>query len=248
MKLHDNTILITGGSSGIGLELASRLSKNNNILICGRSKEKLAAAKQKIPLIQVFSCNLAIDADRQSLFEWVRDHHPDCNVLINNAALVHRTGFGSDPAMIQKSILEIQTNLVAPIVLSKLFLPILEQHQDPAIINVTSGLVYAPKSAYPIYNATKAALHSFTQTIRMQLDDSPVAIKEVLLPVVDTPWHEGNVPKMAISPEEAVSKMLRGLEKGKGEIRVGKVKLLHLISRIAPSLASKIINPGLCNR
>ncbi|GGF18837.1 SDR family oxidoreductase [Echinicola rosea] len=242
MKLHDNTILITGGSSGIGLELARMLAKDNAILICGRSAEKLAAAKRQIPTLYAFACNLAEETDRHNLYKWVKHHHPDCNVLINNAALVHRTAFKDDPEMNRKAKLEIETNLVAPMVLSKLFLPLLERQRSAQIINITSGLVYAPKATYPIYNATKAALHSFSQTLRLQLKETQVKIREVMLPVVDTPWHDGQVPKMAISAKEAVGKMLKGLQSDKDEIHVGKVKLLYFISRLSPRIASGIIN------
>ncbi|AGA78316.1 SDR family oxidoreductase [Echinicola vietnamensis] len=242
MKLQNQTILITGGSSGIGLELTRRLAKENQVLICGRSMEKLAAAERQVPGVHAFSCDLSQVADRQQLFEWVRDRHPDCNVLINNAALVHRTSFQDDPAMIPKMRLEVETNLMAPMEISKLFLPLLESKRNAQLINITSGLVYAPKGAYPIYNATKAALHSFTQTLRLQLRNSSIRIREVLLPVVDTPWHQGEVPKMAISAEDAVTRMLKGLETSREEIRIGKVKLLYVIFRLSPKLASAIIN------
>ncbi|MDN3669717.1 SDR family NAD(P)-dependent oxidoreductase [Echinicola jeungdonensis] len=244
MNLQNNTILITGGSSGIGLELAKSLAKKNKILICGRSKGKLEEAKAQIPGSDIFPCDLSLDLDRKNLFEWVKEKHPECNMLVNNAALVHRTHFARDEQMQDKAGLEIQTNLVAPIMLTKLFLPLLEQKKYAGIVNITSGLVYAPKREYPIYNCTKAGLHSFTQTLRMQLGKSGIKIIEVLMPVVDTPWHDGKVPKMAISAEEAVGIMIKGLAQDETEIRVGKVKLLYWLNRIAPKIASKVINGG----
>ncbi|MEK6478611.1 SDR family NAD(P)-dependent oxidoreductase [Catalinimonas sp. 4WD22] len=243
MKLQDNTILITGGSSGIGLELAKVLtSKGNRVLICGRSKSKLEKALQSIPELEIFACDLALQSERKELFQWVAANHPDCNMLINNAAIVHRTDFRKDEAMVEKAEAEIQTNLMAPIALTKLFLPLLEKNANPAIINITTGLVYAPKAAYPIYNATKAALHSFSQVLRHQLRERQVKIIEVLMMVVDTPWHEGNAPDMAISPQQAVAEMLSKLEKGQQEIKVAKVGMLNLLSRISPTLAFKLIN------
>jgi uncharacterized oxidoreductase len=95
---------------------------------------------------------------------------------------------------------------------------------------------------YPIYNATKAALHSFTQVLRHQLKNANVQVIEVMMPVVDTPWHQGNAPKIAISPGKAVSEMIAGLEKGKLEIRVGAVKILYFLARLAPGLAFRMIN------
>lgn len=247
MKLHDNTILITGGSSGIGLELAKVLtSKGNRVLICGRSRSKLEKARleaqQDIPKLEIFVCDLALHSERQELYKRVAENYPECNMLINNAAIVHRTDFRKDEAMVEKAEAEIQTNLMAPIALTKLFLPLIEKNANPAIINMTTGLVYAPKATYPIYNATKAALHSFSQVLRYQLRESPVKIIEVLMTVVDTPWHEGNAPDMAISPQEAVAEMLSKMEKGQQEIKVAKVGMLNLLSRISPALAFKLIN------
>ena len=148
-----------------------------------------------------------------------------------------------DPNMIDKAITEINTNLIAPITLSKLFLPILAQNNKATIINITTGLVYAPKASYPIYNATKAGLHSFTQTLRLQLKNTPINVIEVLFPLVDTPWHKGaKLPSFAIQPNQAVSEMIQAIEKGKTEVKVGKVKLFYLISRLFPSFAIKKIN------
>jgi short-subunit dehydrogenase involved in D-alanine esterification of teichoic acids len=111
-----------------------------------------------------------------------------------------------------------------------------------SIINITTGLIYAPRAVYPIYNATKAALHSFTQVLRYQTSQLPIEIIEVMMPVVATPWHKGDVPKIAISPERAVSEMIPKIESGRKEIRIGKVQLLYVLSRIAPGFAFKKIN------
>lgn len=243
MKLKNNTILITGGSSGIGLELTRRLHENGNtILICGRSVEKLEFVKKEIPAVQVYPCDLSDPAQRQELYNWVANNHPSCNVLINNAATVHKTNFLADKEMIEKTESEVQTNLIAPIVLSKLFLPMLMKNKDAAIINITTGLIYAPRAVYPIYNATKSGLHAFTCVLRHQLSAEPVKVVEVMMSAVDTPWHQGDPPKVAISPQKAVAEMLHKLEKGKEEIKIGGVKILYMLSRIAPSFAFKKIN------
>lgn len=243
MIFEKNVVLITGGSSGIGLELARiLLNKGHKVLICGRSEEKLHEARQSLPDVHTLPCDLSKHPDRIRLFEWVLKEHPACNVLINNAALVHKTDFRTDQAMIEKTELEIQTNLLAPIALSKLFLPLLEKNKHSAIINITTGLVYAPRALYPIYNATKAGLHSFTKVLRHQLSMHPTRIIEVMMPVVNTPWHSGKPPKIAIHPLVAVNEMVRRIENGEEEIRVGKVKLLYMLSRLAPALAFRMIN------
>ena len=243
MKLQHQTVLITGGSSGIGLELAKQLiARQNTVIICGRSEKKLEEAKKLLPDVHTVPCDVASEEDRSRLFQWIEVHYPACNVLVNNAAIVHKTNFRQDPAILKKAELEIQTNLVAPIALSKLFLPLFEKRDDSAIINITTGLIYTPRTAYPIYNATKAALHSFTQVLRHQVRPLPIEIIEVIMSVVATPWHKGDVPKIAISPESAVMEMIAKIETGKEEIRIAKVQLLYVLSRIAPAFAFKKIN------
>ena len=242
--LQNNTVLITGGSSGIGLELAKTLSgKNNKVIICGRSKEKLELTKIKIPEISIYQCDLAKQEECEKLAGWVKEHYPQCNILINNAALVNITQFYEDEMAIEKADYEMRTNFMAPVILSKLLIPVLEKNTNPKLINVTTGLVYTPKAVYPFYNATKAALHSFTQVLRLQMEKvSKLSIVEVMFPAVDTPWHNGNVPKIAITVEDAVNEMIEKLEKGEEEIKIAKVNLIYKMSRLAPKFALKKIN------
>lgn len=243
MVLQNNTVLITGGSSGIGLALAKKLlESNNNVLICGRTLEKLQRAKKKLPDLHYLQCDISKPSDCKRLRNWIREEHPYCNILINNAAIVHVENFFRDDDILDKADAEIQTNLMAPIRLTKLFVPILNNNENPSIITITTGLVYVPRTIYPFYNATKSALHSFVQVLRSQSADAPIDIIEVQFPAVDTPWHQGNPPDIAITAKEAVSKMIKGIEKGDKEVRVGKVKLLYLLSRLAPNFAFRKLN------
>jgi uncharacterized oxidoreductase len=247
VNLKNNTIVITGGSSGIGLQLAKTLAADNEIIICGRSASKLDEAKQLVPGIHAFQCDLS-QADQRRLFaEYLVKNHPRCNMLINNAAIVHHAEFYSDPSIIEKADLEMQTNFMAPLDLTKQLLPLLEKNSGPgdrqsSVIYVTTGLVFAPRSVYPVYCATKAALHSFAQTLRLQLADKPVSVIEVMMPAVDTPWHKGNPPAIAIPVEDAVKEMCAKLAKGGSEIKIAGVNLLYTISRLAPAFALKKIN------
>jgi len=243
MQLSGNTILITGGSSGIGLELAKQfIARENKVLICGRSKDKLLSAQQQIPQLEIFQCDLADPQQCQNLADWINQNHPELNVLINNAAIVYNGRFISDAPVLEFAENEIATNLLAPIRLTHHLYPVLQKNTAPQIINITTGLVFAPRADYPFYNATKSGLHAFTQGLRIQEAQSSVHIIEVMMPAVNTPWHKGNPPKIAISPQRAVNEMLRELEKGKTEIKIAKVKLLYLLSRIAPGFALQKIN------
>ena len=135
MKLQQQTVLITGGSSGIGLELTKQLiARKNSVIICGRSASRLAEAKAIIPQVHTFPCDISNENDRLKLFKWVVTHHPAYNVLINNAAIVHKTNFHSDPEIIEKAVREIETNLIAPIALTKAFLNHFEPKKGSAVI------------------------------------------------------------------------------------------------------------------
>ncbi len=243
MKLSNSTFLVTGGSSGIGLELVGRLlEKQNKVIICGSTLKKLEEAKRQFPSIHTIQCDLSVPEECTRLADWVSANHPDCNVLINNAAIVHTDTFLSGEQIPEKAQAEVNVNLLAPIILSKQLLPVLLRNPNPAIINITTGLVYTPKTSYTFYNATKAGLHSFTQVLREQLKHTSLEVIEVLFPAVDTPWHSGNPPKIAITTGKAVDGMIKGIGKGKAEVRVGGVKALHILSRVAPKFTFRMLN------
>jgi uncharacterized oxidoreductase len=243
MKLYKNTVLITGGSSGIGLELSKVLiQKGNKVIICGKSNEKLVVANKINPELITYQCDLSNKQECTDFAKKIAKNHPELNIIINNAAIVNKIDFINEETAMELAENEYQTNLIAPIRLIRLLYKILSANDSSAIINITTGLIYAPRVIYPFYNSSKSALHSFTQTLRIRLKDEKTKVYEVMFPAVDTPWHQGKPPKIAIGVEKAVAQMLTGLEKDKPEIRVGGAKMLHLISRIAPGFALKKVN------
>lgn len=243
MELTNNTILITGGSSGYGFELAKQLlEKGNKVIICGRAANKLEKAQTLLPDVHTFICDISEAEDRKALYQYLKQEHADLNVLINNAAEVYAYKFEFDNDVLQKMEREINTNYIAPMALSKSILPQLVKNENPMLVNINTGLTLSPKAKYPGYCASKAALHSVLQTIRMQMQGSRLKIVEVILPVVDTPFHKGNVPKKAISAQQAVNETIAGLEKGQVEIKVGMVKFMAKMARFAPKFVSKKVN------
>jgi uncharacterized oxidoreductase len=243
MEISNSTIVITGGSSGIGLEMCKRfMDKGNVVITCSRSLDKLKKAQQQLPDLIVYQCDIADENQCGDFVKWIQINYPKVNVLINNAAISSNINFANDDFVLEKLQDEMATNLIAPIRLIKLLYPALIKNNSAKIINITTGLVYVPRVNYTFYNASKAALHSFTQVLREQLKKEKVQIIEVLFPAVDTPWHNGNPPKIAIRVEKAVSEMLKAISQDKLEIRIAKVKLLYLLSRIAPKLAFKKVN------
>ena len=226
MKLTGNTILITGGAAGIGFALARRLSeKGNQVIICGRNEAALRKAQEEAPALVCRICDVADTDSRQSMVEWLKASHPNLNVVINNAGVQHRRDFNNDPA-IDTLDQEVAINLTAPIHLITELLPALKQQERAFIINVSSGLAFSPMADVPVYCATKAAIHSFTLSLRHQLKATGVRVIELAPPIVDTGLggntrSGGTANRMMVSPEEFATETLAQLEADKDEILVG---------------------------
>jgi uncharacterized oxidoreductase len=186
MDLANNTVLVTGGASGIGLALAVRFQRaGSQVVICGRRADKLAEAKAEHPGLHTRVSDIATAAGRQELVEWAVREFPALNVIVNNAGIQRRVKLAETEPW-EETHQELAANLEAPIHLSRLFTPHLLTQLRAAIVNVTSGLSFAPLAAVPIYCATKAALHSFTLSLRYQLKDTPIEVIEIIPPAVDT--------------------------------------------------------------
>jgi len=221
MKLSGNTILITGGASGIGFAFAERfVASGNVVIICGRREDKLAEAKQRLPDIHTRLCDVASESERQSLFGWATAEFPDLNVLVNNAGIQRRVNIAESEDWTATES-EIAINLSAPIHLARLFHAHLAAKASAAIINVTSGLSFVPLANVPVYCATKAALHSFTQSLRWQLKDSPIEVIEVIPPAVDTDLQAPGLHTFGVNVDEFADHVFTGFVNGDKEIAYG---------------------------
>ena len=170
MKINGNTILITGGATGIGFALAEAFVKEDNeVIICGRREDKLREAKSKLPQIHTKVCDISKGEEREALYNWIKSNNIDINILVNNAGIQRMVDFKKGIYDLSKGENEIEINLTAPIHLSAYFIPDLLKQKESAIINVSSGLAFVPIAVMPIYSATKAGLHSFSVSIRHQL-------------------------------------------------------------------------------
>lgn len=186
MEFKANTVLITGGATGIGLALAERfIQAESSVIICGRREEKLKEAQSKYPQLHIRVCDVSNPAERTALFTWVTETNPGLNILINNAGIQQRILLQQGPDW-ETLGEEVAINLEAPIHLSTLFIPHLLKQKRSAIINVTSGLSFVPLANIPVYCATKAALHSFTLSLRHQLAETPIRVIEIIPPAVNT--------------------------------------------------------------
>jgi uncharacterized oxidoreductase len=226
MKPKNNIILITGGATGIGFALASRLiSSGNTVIVCGRSQEALNHAATQLPKLITRRCDVTSDSDRQDLVVWLLADYPAFNVLINNAGIQRPLDFSVPMIDSQTVTTEIATNLTAPILLTAALLTHLQAQESSTVINVSSGLAFCPIAAMPVYCATKAALHSFTLSLRHQLQQSSVRVVEFVPPIVDTALEASGRRELdgppTISPAEFAADALLRLAQGETEIIVG---------------------------
>ncbi len=244
MKLAGNTILITGGSSGIGLALVKSFYElGNKIIIAARDIEKLNAIKKQLPKIDVVECDLTKQADIDGLVVFIEQHYPNLNMLFNNAAIQYNYQFLTEPSIVNKVDYEVSANLTSTIKLCGLLLPTLLKNDNAAIVNVSSGLAISPKKSAPVYCGTKAAIHNFTKAFRYQMEGTTIKVFEILPPIVETPMTEGR-GKNKITPEQLVQEFMRDFKNNKLESYIGKSKLLKFISTISPTIADKILKNG----
>lgn len=225
MDLQGNKILITGGASGIGFAFAERfLQAGNEVIVCGRRESKLLEARDKHPELITRVCDVTVESERTALVEWVKQEHPDVNVLVNNAGIQQRFNVleadaVNDWAYFNK---EISANIEAPFHLSMLFAPFFASSGNKAaIINVTSGLAFTPMAIAPIYSATKAALHSFTMSLRLQLAETEVEVIEVAPPAVNTDLGGAGIHTFGEPVDAFAEGIFKGLAEGKEEIGYG---------------------------
>lgn len=245
MKVTDNTILITGGSSGIGLALAKRfLALKNKVIITGRNKENLQQIKTELPNIITFTGDLTDKNSLDELVLFIEQQHSDLNILINNAAVQYNYNFADEQNLIYKIEYEISANLTAPIKLTALLLPLLLKNKNSAVVNVSSGLFIAPKKSASVYCATKSAIHSFTKTLRYQLENTDTKVFEIIPALIDTPMTAGR-EKSKITPEQLTEEFFKNFKANKFESYIGKTKLLKFINRLSPKLSDKIMKNGL---
>jgi uncharacterized oxidoreductase len=232
MKLSNNKILITGGASGIGLGLTERfIEENNTVIICGRRASVLKEVKDKFPSVITKVCDLSIEADRLELYHWVSENHSDLNVLVNNAGIQNWMNI-ADADFYQKSIDEIQTNVLAPIHLISLFTQLKSLN---TIINVTSGLAFVQLSKVPVYCATKAFFHSFTLSLRHMLKSKQIEVIEMIPPALNTDLggkglHDG---------QPAVSDFVKAVFE---QMQAGKIELTFGFSEVMAKATPEVIN------
>lgn len=237
MRLSGNTVLITGGSSGIGYAMAEAfLHAGNTVVICARGEQRLLDAQARHPDLYTRVCDLADAQSRQALATFVAERFPQLNILVNNAGVQRDIDLthGIDEFLAGDN--ELRINLEAPIALSALLIPVLARNLPSALINVSSGLGFVPIASMPVYCASKAGMHAFSMAMRVQLRKLGVQVFEIIPPMVDTALNpKGRAAHHAIracvSPRQFVAQIMRGLEYDEREIGYGMTTGLVQVSR-----------------
>ncbi|GGJ35580.1 SDR family oxidoreductase [Deinococcus roseus] len=249
IQLQKRTILITGGTSGIGLELARQLCKNNTVLVTGRDPQKLQAVRQALPAVHTFQSDVSDAKQIQQLHHQVLHNFPQLDTLINNAGIMRNLDLQLSHDLTDLTR-EIEINLSGPLRMVQQFLPHLQKQPRSLIVNVSSGLAFVPLSISPVYSAAKAALHAYTRALRLQLENSTVAVVELAPPGVETPLFRAEFAEelqgqKGMEVQVLVRQALKGMEQGKQEIRPGLSNVLHLMGRLAPGVMARQMARGM---
>ncbi len=243
MHFHNKHIVITGGTSGIGLALVQKLAKHNDVIVISRKgtlPEELFTGRYPVAL---YHANLAKKSDIESQVGQIQKNHGSIDALFNNAAIQCTAEFLSDAFNYDAIQTEIDINFTAICHLTYLCLPMLLAAEKGQIININSGLAITPKRASAIYCATKSALDSFSQSLHYQLENTTIDVQQVFLPLVQTPMTAGRgTGKLLVN--DVASRIIRGAARNKRVHDIGKVRLLRLINYIAPPLARRIMKAG----
>ncbi len=230
MKTSGNTVFISGGSAGIGLAIARKLSDTGNrIIINGRNKERLQNALKELDNAVAIQGDLSVESERIRIANELTSKYPDVNIIVNNAGAAFMNDLSdTDNNVTEKAYQEINTNYISVIDFTSLVLPQLLQQKDAAIVNISSIAVYRGNKFLPTYSASKAALHSYTQGLRDTFaENEQLNVYEVYPPLVNTEFSAEIGGANGIPPSEVADELYIALKKNQFEVPVGDTKKIH---------------------
>lgn len=245
MKTTGNTILITGGGTGMGLEAAKQFdAKGNTIIMVARNEERLKKEAQQLTHASLIVCDLAVETDLHKLVETVKEQYSDLNMLFLNAGIATHYRLFDRNDSYQVSIDEMITNYHAVVMLTQALTPILSDKEDAAIIITTSGVAFVPDIQHPTYSATKAALHSYTLALRLELElkKSNIKVFELMAPLVDTAFARGIVSDQKMSAARVIEEMIENIEHNVYEMHIGLTKDIFLKNNESTQTALHYVN------
>jgi uncharacterized oxidoreductase len=241
MKLTNRTILITGGSAGIGLAFALKfLELGNRVIVTGRRQAVLDDVKAKHPALHTVQSDVADPAQISTLAQTIKRDFPKLDVLVNNAGISRYKNLSVPASDLAELMTEVNVNVGGVIRMTSAFIDLLKVNKG-TLINVSSALAYVPLPCLPIYCATKAAIHSYTQSLRFQLEDTGVEIIELMPPAVRTEMT-ADLPDEGltlITTDKLVALSIASLKRGAIEVRPGQSAQLALLRRVAPDFINR---------
>lgn len=244
MKTTGNTILITGGSAGIGLEMARQfVALGNKVIITGRDGERLKKAAVELGNVTAITSDVSNAQSVEDLVNRIKTEFPELNVLVNNAgrADVHNLSDAEGKAY-EIAIAEFDTNFLSVVRLTEKLLPVLKAQKDAAIVNVSSIVAFAPAQSLPTYSASKAALHSYTKSLRLALRDTAVKVFELMPPLVNTALSAEIGGENGIAPSVLVDDLVDALNTDRFQIHTGQTEDIYRLSLANPAQALLAMN------
>lgn len=243
MNSTHNKILIIGGSAGIGFEIAKLLSRDNKIIITGRNEQRLLKAAADLKNATAVVSDVSDAADVERLVKLLYAEHPDLNIVINNAGKAFVYDLAAEGVDgFDKASQEMNTNFLSIIRLNEKLLPLLRRQASAAIVNVTSIVAIAPGARLATYAASKAALHSYTLSLRHSLAGTSVKVFELLPPLVDTEFSTAIGGHKGIKPVVVAEELLKGLKADVLELRVGQTEEFYKFYLSSPEQAIAAMN------
>lgn len=245
MNTSNNTVLITGGSAGIGFAIAKLLSeKGNHVIITGRNRERLNAAAAKLSNVTAIACDVTNGEDVRALITRIELEFPQLNILVNNAGEAYAHQLNDHNGATEKAMREMNTNFFSILNLNEKLLPLLSRQDSAAIVNVSSIVAFVPGHTLPTYSATKAALHSYTLSLRYALaQNTGIEVYELMPPLVNTELSKEIGGENGIDPSVVANDLLQAFEQKQFEIQVGDTANLFQLYLSAPEKAFEALNP-----
>ncbi len=245
MKTSQNTLLITGGSAGIGFEIARLFASNyNQVIITGRDSDRLQQAAARIPHVTAIQSDVSQPEDVDQLVEQLWQDFPQLNIVVNNAGLAYVHSLSENTRTFDLAREEMLTNYLSTLRLNEKLLPLLKQQKEAAIVNVSSIVAFAPNHRLATYGASKAALHSYSLSLRLALaKTTAIRVFELMPPLVNTDFSQEIGGASGIPPSIVAEALLKAFEQDQYEIHVGRTADLYALSRSSPADALLAMNP-----
>jgi len=245
MNTTNNTVLVTGGSAGIGFEIAKLFANNgNHVIITGRNKTRLQNAAAKLHNVTAIAADVTKEDDVKELVSRVKKEFSLLSIVVNNAGSAFYYTLDENAGAFAKAQEEILTNYLSIVRLNEQLLPVLKQQAEAAIVNVSSIVAFAGRHTLATYAASKAALHSYTNSLRIFLQrNSNIKVFELMPPLVNTAFSKEIGGEKGIAPSVVAEDLLNSLETNNYEIHVGNTADFHKLYFSSPAEALNVMNP-----